>query len=252
MKSNNLKVTFPESKNNVDQDEEYLILTNPHSQKIRFHEYEKIYKIPGLYEEVFQKRLKCQSPDVISDLLFENIESEHDNPDSLRILDFGAGNGMVAEKLKKEDPEVIVGIDILEEAREAAFRDRDHVYDEYIVTDLGNPQDQLMDKLEDYNLNSLISVAALGYDHIPPKGFINAFNLIEDGGWIAFNIRDKFLENQDDSGFKNTIDWMSDSFIKIIDEKTYRHRYSINGNELKYVAIVGKKIKDIPLKQNLN
>lgn len=247
MLSKKIAVTMPDTKKELDQNEEYFMLNDDDtSEKIMFHEYEKIYQIPGLYEEVFYTQLKCQSPDVITEMLMNSLKKENQSLEDLRVLDFGAGNGIVAEKLQEQGADVIVGVDIIEEAKMAALRDREECYKDYFVTNLGEPNEDVTKKLESYKLNTLVSVAALGFDHIPPISFINAFNQIEQDGWVAFNLRDKFLTQDDDSGFKKALEWMSNGFIELLDEKTYRHRYSFNGEEIYYTAIIGKKLADMP------
>ncbi|MBW2362941.1 MAG: methyltransferase, partial [Deltaproteobacteria bacterium] len=45
------------------QDEVYFYLLEGDSkEKIRLHDYERIFDVPGLYEQVVYERLKCQSP----------------------------------------------------------------------------------------------------------------------------------------------------------------------------------------------
>jgi len=244
---NSAEVVFPGVDVVLEQDEEYFVLRGAVDDKIQFHDYEKIYRTPGLYEMIFHEKLKCKSPQVISDILYKNVDREGANANLLKILDFGAGNGMVAEQLQKENPELVVGVDIIEAAKEAAMRDRPQFYNEYFVTDMGKPDQEVMDKLKTYDLNTVVSVAALGFDHIPPDSFINAFNLVEENGWIAFNLRDKFLTKQDESGFRETIDWISEDHIEILDEETYVHRLSLNGNPIHYTAMVGRKLSEIKM-----
>ena len=239
-----LDVIFPRTKDQLEQNEEYFIL-GPDKEKIQFHDYERIYKTPGLYEKIFHEKLKCQSPRVIAEMLHKLMNKEKDNLDEIKVLDYGAGNGLVAEALQTEHPELIVGIDIIEEAKEAALRDRSEVYEDYFVTDLGEPEEEVIEKLQSYDLNTLVSVAALGFGHIPPQSFINAFNLIEQDGYIVFNLRDKFLMKDDNSGFKKTLDWLADNYIDIVEEKTYVHRLSVNGDPIHYTAIAGKKLNAI-------
>ena len=38
-------------------------------------------------------------------------------------------------------------------------------------------------------------VAALGFGDIPPLAFADAFNLVASPGWIAFNIRDRYVDS---------------------------------------------------------
>ena len=65
-----------------------------------------------------------------------------------------------------------------------------------------------------WNFNVLLTVAALGYGDIPTQGFINAFNLVEKDGWIAFNIKDRFISEEDDTGYHDTLNAMMTRFIR--------------------------------------
>jgi SAM-dependent methyltransferase len=176
-------------------------------------------------------------------MLTKTLQEGEDN--SLRVLDFGAGNGLVAEKLNEQDPDIIIGVDILKSAKNAASRDRKGLYEDYLVSDLARPEGGVMKKLESYEFNAMVSVAALGFGHIPPLAFVNAFNLVETSGLIAFNIRDKFLTREDETGFRATLDRMTGESLETIDEKIYRHRYALNGEPINYVAIVARKITDM-------
>ena len=53
--------------------------------------------------------------------------------------------------------------------------------------------------------------AALGFAGIPPEVFTAVFNYAEDGGTIAFNPMDEFLEEKDPSGVAETIEEITDS-----------------------------------------
>ena len=66
------KIKFPKRKaQNLDQDEEYCFLkeSDGKERKILFHEYAELYKIKGLYEQLFYERLKCNSPAKVSEAL---------------------------------------------------------------------------------------------------------------------------------------------------------------------------------------
>ncbi|HWC25324.1 MAG TPA: hypothetical protein VG474_01960, partial [Solirubrobacteraceae bacterium] len=54
-----------------DQTEEALVVSyaDGSSERMRLHEYSRVYAIPGLYEEVVQRRLRCETPDKLADLL---------------------------------------------------------------------------------------------------------------------------------------------------------------------------------------
>ena len=56
------------------QDEVYFYLLEGDSkEKIRLHDYERIFEVPGLYEQVVYERLKCQSPTTVVDVLRSSV-----------------------------------------------------------------------------------------------------------------------------------------------------------------------------------
>jgi hypothetical protein len=70
--------------------------------------------------------------------------------------------------------------------------------------------------------------------------------LIADDGWVAFNIRETFLDTSDDSGFSKLVKrLLQDNFLKLHHLERYRHRLSIEGNMLYYYAVVGRKRRNI-------
>jgi SAM-dependent methyltransferase len=240
------EITFPRGREeDRDQDEEFCeVVIDGDVRKIRFHDYDEIFAIPGLYEQLFYDELKCDSPRVVAGLLGEHIpESERSE---LRVLDVGAGNGMVGEELDKWDVHAITGVDIIQEAADATERDRPGIYERYYVVDLTDIPEGTQRQLEERPFNALTSVAALGFGDIPPEAFAAAYNFVDDGGMIAFNIRDRFMEGNDRSGFeemmKNALD---DGALEKVDEKLYRHRLAVSGEELMYWAIVARKRGDL-------
>lgn len=141
--ANELEVRLPQAEAlaaGLDQDQEWCEVELPGgTQRMRFHDYDRIFRVPGLYERLFYQELKCCSPTVVRGLLESQLDSEGTDAASLRILDLGAGNGMVAEELREMGAASIVGVDILPEAAMAAERDRPDVYDAYHVSDLTAP-----------------------------------------------------------------------------------------------------------------
>ena len=95
------RIQFPKGElTNHDQDETYFFLQGSESQrKIRFHDYDEIYQVPGLYEQIFYDRLKCTSPRKVTSILESAIKQSDDNFTELRVLDLGAGNGMMGQDL---------------------------------------------------------------------------------------------------------------------------------------------------------
>ncbi|MDY6935819.1 MAG: methyltransferase domain-containing protein [Spirochaetota bacterium] len=250
METQDYELVLPEIDENIEQDEEWLIINyGERQERVKFHDYGAIYNIPGLYEELFYEQLHCKSPTVVCDLLNNTIEEMDNSINDLRVLDFGAGNGMVGDILKSEGCDLLVGVDILPEAKNAALRDRPNIYDNYHVMDFSNLNEVDTNVLEQYNFNTLISVAALGFGDISPIAFLNAYNLIEDDGIVVFNIKNKFLSDDDESGYKDIIDSINDEYISIHHKEEYCHRLSLDGRELYYTAIVCSKIKNVDFEE---
>lgn len=231
----------------ADQGKEKIIVTyKGKTRELITHDYPEIYKIPGLYENLFYDTLACQSPKVVCGLLQDALAESSDKPEELVALDVGAGNGMVGEELADMGVDTVLGVDIIEEAAEAAHRDRPGVYDAYYVEDLTALPEKVEEEISQQNPNCLSIVAALGFDDIPPEAFASGYNLISDDGWIAFNIKDEFLQKDHPSGFAELIDQMVETDVmKIVDRKRYRHRLCLDGSALNYYAVVGKKQGDI-------
>jgi predicted TPR repeat methyltransferase len=227
----------------LDQDHEWCeVETAEGPRRIRFHDYATIYSIPGLYERLFYDELRCNSPRVVRGLLEDVMEEEGVDPGSLVVLDLGAGNGMVGEELADAGVGTIVGIDILPEAAEAAARDRPGVYDDYNVVDLTEPSTESEAALTAAPFNSLTSVAALGFGDIPPLAFERAVDAVEDDGLVAFTIRDRFLNGDDQTGFSTLVGEMLESgALEPLVEHSYDHRLSAAGEPLTYQAIVARK-----------
>jgi SAM-dependent methyltransferase len=241
-------VALPPPTVSLSQDREWCVVEVGGSwKKVRFHDYDEIYAIPGLYETLFYDVLKCSSPVKIREMLQRCIHEARVAPGDLRVLDLGAGNGMVGEELARLGVRHMVGVDITRAAADAARRDRRDLYNDYLVLDMTDISDPELLRFESFELNCLTCVAALGFGDIPPTAFANAYNLIGRNGWVAFNIKSGFLESSDACGFANLIQRMIDQrWISIRASRQYEHRLATDGEPLTYTAFVGVKNRDIP------
>lgn len=243
------RIQFPPLEaSKLGQDEVYFFLhEGDKKRKIRFHDYSEIYNVPGLYEQLFFERLKCQSPQKVANILKSSVSQLHENFSELRVLDFGAGNGMMGDELKKFGPSRLVGVDIIPEAEAATERDRPGVYDAYYTEDFCSLGEKMHENIASWSFDCLTTVAALGFGDIPPKAFIEAFNIIQSQGWVAFNIKDTFLDSTDTSGFSRLMrELIFSKYLDLYHLERYRHRLSIEGKPLYYFAISGRKNADIP------
>lgn len=217
----------------VEQDVECVeVNVDGEWQRIRFHDYEAIFTLPGLYEQLFSEVLECASPEEVVAELALHVN----DPGALRVLDVGAGNGLVGEALRELGVATVVGVDILQAAADAAERDRPDVYEEYAVADLTQPVDL-------GTFDAMTTVAALGFGDMPPAAFAGAFNMVVDGGLVAMSIKDEFLE---EGGFASFITRLvDDGAMEVLSRRRYRHRLSVTGEELHYVALVAAKRRSI-------
>ena len=239
------EIQFPEVGHDLDQDEEWCEIVT--RKRIRFHDYRAIYGIPGLYEELFYDRLKCVSPRMIRTQLAQVLAERGTEPAKLRVLDVGAGNGIVGEELRALGAGAVFGVDIIEEAAAAAQRDRPGIYDRYLVADLTDLAPDERATLVEADLNTLTTVAALGFDDVPPHAFATAYNIISTPGLAAFTIKEDFVTSRDASGFSELIRRMfAEEVICPLARQRYRHRLSVQGEPLYYVAFVAEKVGDIP------
>lgn len=242
-------IRFPVTEpHRLSQDEAYFYVQEDGEElQLRFHDYGRIYSRPGLYEQLFYRRLKCSSPKKVAEILGKVLRENHVEMTELRVLDLGAGNGMFGEQLHAVGVARLIGVDISEEAAEACRRDRPGLYDAYYVRDFCNLDPASREEIMQWQIDCLSCVAALGFGDIPATAFANAFNMVAARGWIAFNIKESFLLESDTSGFSRLVKWLllSDA-LEVHHLERYRHRISIDGRPLFYYALVGKKEFDIP------
>lgn len=232
-----------EASKSADQDEEWFeVEVDGETRRLRFHDYDEIYAIPGLYEELIYERLRCESPRVIARLLAEELDRRDTDPAKLRVLDLGAGNGIVAEEVSKLGADYFVGIDIIPEAAESAERDRPGLYDEYVVADLMKLPDETRERLDSSGLNALTCVAALGFGDIPPAVFCEALRRISTPALVVYTIKEKFLGEEDPSGFSDLVERLeAEGTLVTLKTERYQHRLSWAGEPLHYIAVVAEK-----------
>ncbi len=238
-----IQVEIPPREGHPDLDAERVILRQGNTvREVRIHDYGEIYRIPGLYEKILCLQLGYGSPQKVCALLRDVLAEDGTEPAGLRVLDFGAGNGLAGECLRRGlGCETLVGVDILPEARDAAARDRPGLYDEYYTLDLHRMVDEEADRLNAWRFNALITVGALAFGDIPAQAFFNAFDLLEERAWVAFNLREDFLSPGDVSGFREMLASLTGSRFHVLRTRAHLHRYTLSGTPLTYHAIVGRK-----------
>lgn len=238
-----VRLALPDATQSYEQDAEWCVVDDGSGwRELRFHDYDEIYKVPGLYEKLFYEVLQCQSPPVVCDLLVEQMTTERIDPAGVRVLDVGAGNGIVAEELRTRGVAKVVGVDIIPEAADAAARDRPGVYDDYRVVDLTTLDVDAAAEIAGGGFDALTVVAALGFGDIPPEAFRVAFDMVRTDGFLAFTIRDNFLAETDTSGFAALVrDMMASGELEELGAVTYQHRLATTRQPVHYRAVVARK-----------
>jgi hypothetical protein len=232
-----------ESVRGRNQAEEVLTVTyaDGTAERMRLHEYARVYAIPGLYEEVVQRRLECASPQRISAAVLDRAGNAGDDASALRVFDLGAGNGVVAEELNGRGVRTLVGLDNAEEARRAAERDRPGLYSEYLVGDLAeHPRVPVV--VDEHGLNTLVAVGALGMGHITATSFDAAWRRFPAGAWLGVTVPEQ-LADPGTSDFGDYLEAEATAGrLEVLERERYRHRLLMDGSEVFYVAIVGRRV----------
>ncbi len=251
LEADDLVVRMPQAEaiaGDLDQDQEWCEVVHDDGslERVRFHDYDRIFEIPGLYERIFYSELKCTSPAVVREQLQEQLTLAGVRASSLRVLDLGAGNGMVGEELQAMGVRDMVAADILPEARMATERDRPDIYEDYYVCDLTDPDAASDDGLREFEPTALTTVAALGFGDIPPRAFATAFGYLLPDAWLAMTIKDDFLTDEDPSGFSRLIRRMNaEGVLEVVSDHVYQHRLAVSGEPLHYHVYVARKRGEI-------
>ena len=179
--------------------------------------------------------------------MYKSHQSIDQNFSELRVLDLGAGNGLMGDALKKYGVARIVGVDIEPMAKEAVYRDCTGIYDDYYIEDFTNLSSAKIDEFKEWSFDCLTTVAALGFGDIPVKAFHQAANLVSENGWIAFNIKESFLQPSDQSGFSKYVrNLILSEYWEVHVLERYKHRLSMEGVPLYYYGIVVRKRSHLP------
>ncbi len=248
------QIQFSKESSDLRNQEHLCRIQDGSEKKILLQNYAQMYEIPLLYEKFATKAL-YQSPDTLAMLLVTQLVQCKQEIESLVILDIAAGSGLFGKSIAKYGVKSIVGVDIIPEAAQAAQRDYPGVYEKYYVEDLTAITPTAQEELANRGFNCLVCCSSLSC-HFPIQGFINAFNLIENDGWITFNVNTYIIEeldNTDSFEYKKAAEFgqlyhqmVKAGILEVTNKHYYLHRLLTNGKALDYVAITARKRGDIP------
>ena len=216
------------------------------TERLPFDDRERILSIPGLHEHLFHELLPCRSAEAVCALLAGELDRHHVDPGTLKLLDLGAGNGMLGERMAAIGIESLVAIDVLDAAAEAADRDRPGLYEDYLVADLDELDEDDRDELRGHELDALVTVTSLGTGEPSARAFAEAFNAIAGDGWIALNMEDGPAARSDVTGLRRFVDQMIEAEVLNLHARSpYEHRRAPDDAGAPFVAIVARKRRDL-------
>jgi hypothetical protein len=158
------------------------------TEELRLHDYERLYALPGVYEQIVHDRLGCRSPAELAGMLAHAADELGWARGDVRVLDIAAGNGVSGQALAAEELHPVLGTDIVPAAREAALRDRPGVYDEYRTLDLLQLSEDDRASLRALDANALSCVAPVGEhgSELPPAALVAAAALLAPDALVVY------------------------------------------------------------------
>jgi hypothetical protein len=214
------------------------------SEEFALHDYDRLYAIPGLYEEIVQVQLGCSSPTVIASLLAAAVGRLGWTPSDVRALEIGAGNGISGEALAASGIQPVLATDVLASARDAARRDRPGVYEDYLVTDLLSLDAEQAEAISKLGCSVLVCVAPVGAgpQHVPAEAIAAASALLGPDALLAY-MRD--ADERPDALTSGIIAARVPGFTELqeLERHRYVHRRTVNGEPILMDAVISRVLR---------
>jgi predicted TPR repeat methyltransferase len=134
------------------------------------------------YDEDLENNYGYVAPKVTARALARVLEDKN-----ARILDAGAGTGLVGEILKNMGYKNMDALDFSAEMLEEAGKKG--VYDELLHVDLSEPLD-----MKDDSYDAVICVGTFTYGHVEPSALEELIRITRPGGYICFTVREGAYE----------------------------------------------------------
>jgi hypothetical protein len=209
-----------------------------HEERVRVQDYARVYAVAGLYEAIVQDRLCCQSPDRVASMLARAAPELGRAPQSVRVLDLGAGNGVSGQALAAQGLRPVVAIDTEPAARAAALRDRPGLYQAYLIADVLALTPGEVRMIRALAPNALACVGAIGLDHVPPAALPAALELLADDSLLGYTLAEanRTVDGAEISARLSEIAerWRIDELAR----ERYRHRLTVSGRPIWWEAVI--------------
>ncbi|MEV6930282.1 class I SAM-dependent methyltransferase [Dactylosporangium sp. NPDC051485] len=230
------------------RDESFVFVRDGHRELIHLHDYARIYTVPGLYERVVQDLLQCRSPTVAVDGTITAAAALGRAMATLRVLDLGAGVGLVGELLRAAGVSAVVGLDNLAEARDACLRDRPGVYEDYLVADLERAAPAVIERLTEGQFEVLTCVGALGGGHIPPGALIRALNTLTGEAMLVMTVHERWLDLDSVDPFSSAFRAMTaGGYLEVLHDSSFTHRLDMSGDPIMFRLLIARRAAPVPV-----
>lgn len=216
------------------------------TEQLRLHEYERLYELPGVYEQIVDVRLGCRSPQVFARLLAETVDRIGWERGNVRVIDVAAGNGMSGEALVAEGLRPVLGTDIVPAARAAALRDRPGVYEDYRTLDLLDLSPEQRDAFAGLRAAALNCVAPVGVAarQLPPRALTAAVALLAPDALVAY-LHDPSHGVPDPVSDRLWAEELGPGVVaEELERRRYLHRRTVNGARYEADAVVWRVRRD--------
>lgn len=210
-------------------------------EDLALHDYHRVYSVPGLYEAVVQDSLDCRSPEMTAQNALEAVRGVGMSPGAMRVLDVGAGNGVVGTELRERGFTRLFGTDLVPEAEGATSRDRPGVYERYVTGDLADRQGPLVAEIAEWEPTILTAAGALGGGHMSAIALGNALDSLAEPGFAIMTIGENRLDATSEDGFGAFLsERVAAGRLDEVSRERFRHRLSMAGEPVYYLVIVLK------------
>jgi hypothetical protein len=229
------QVSFPEqSGERPDQEVVEVAFDDGRRERLRIQDYARVFAVPGLYEEVVQRRLDCRAPKQVATMLARAAGAR---AGELRVLDVGAGNGVSGEALAAAGLRPVAAIDLEPTARDAALRDRPGLYELYLCANLLAVRDDESAAIRALAPNALTCVGAMGGGHLPARAVAAAMDLLEPHALVALTLHP--IAGRDEPEVR-ALEALLEERLRDVVRERYRHRLTAAGRERYAEAMVGR------------
>jgi ubiquinone/menaquinone biosynthesis C-methylase UbiE len=179
----------------VTDDEQQEMYLNTYKSKNE-EEAKGAYEVWAPHYEVQMQNLKWQAPQLCVDLLVKHLKQKNKTLSVLRVLDVGAGTGLVGLELSRLGIKQIDALDLSTHMLDQAKSKQ--VYQNIFVE---NAHD--MQQIQPNQYDALICVGSLNFGHIEPSAFEQFIKVVKQDGLVAFTTREDYFQQLSKSHQEN-------------------------------------------------